>query len=214
MNNGSGVRRLKSRIVRGFKATLRKCFWNGFKAWKRQLGRGGPLPTAYGLKAVSDPASYSHLRSLRRSCCKGRRSWGKQVMALAITGQCLCGALKYKLETAPLPKMEANYCHCTQCRRATGAQLGTFVMVPRPAFLLTGSTLKRFQSSSHAHRAFCSECGSHIFYDNEDSPSIDVYVGTLDHPEQVEPDYHLFCCKGIIPVNEAVQKYNENGPKE
>ena len=94
-------------------------------------------------------------RKTHAGACAGRL--GRAAMAGAITGSCLCGALNYQVQTMEtLPELEANYCHCTQCRRATGAQLGTFVTVPRSTFLLTGSTLKCFQSSSHAHRAFCS----------------------------------------------------------
>ena len=49
-------------------------------------------------------------------------------MTSPVTGGCLCGSVKYSLHlTQPLSKLEANYCHCTQCRKATGAQLGTFV---------------------------------------------------------------------------------------
>lgn len=77
-------------------------------------------------------------------------------MAAPITGECLCGAIKYSIrDTSPLPKLPANYCHCTQCRRATGAQHGTFIAVPKESLHLSGCTLKRFQSSAIAQRAFC-----------------------------------------------------------
>ncbi|KAK9843170.1 hypothetical protein WJX74_007953 [Apatococcus lobatus] len=188
MNNGSGVRRLKSRIVRGFKATLRKCFWNGFKAWKRQLGRGGPLPTAYGLNNIcSDP---------------GARA-GLSVIQQAILTCEVCGEAAARDAGAGASK---SWRLLSQDNACVGRSSTSW----RPRLCPRWR-----QTTAIAHSAGGpQECGSHIFYDNEDSPSIDVYVGTLDHPEQVEPDYHLFCCKGIIPVNEAVQKYNENGPKE
>jgi hypothetical protein len=34
-----------------------------------------------------------------------------------LNGGCLCGAVRYRLESTPV---DAGYCHCQICRRSTG----------------------------------------------------------------------------------------------
>jgi hypothetical protein len=74
-------------------------------------------------------------------------------------GQCLCGAITVH---APDTK-HVDACHCGMCRRWGGG----------PALGINGGTnveitaqdkLKVYQSSDWAERAFCGECGTHIFY--------------------------------------------------
>ena len=55
-------------------------------------------------------------------------------MAEAITGGCLCGELRYEI-TGPV-SIVAN-CHCTMCRRASGAPFVTWAVVSRNAFRFT-----------------------------------------------------------------------------
>lgn len=71
--------------------------------------------------------------------------------------QCLCGAAHV---TAPT-FLEVHVCHCTMCQRWNGG----------PGFSLEGGTevevsgpITRYASSEWAERAFCSRCGTHLFY--------------------------------------------------
>jgi hypothetical protein len=74
-------------------------------------------------------------------------------------GQCLCGAIAVKTPD----KTSIDACHCGMCRRwgggpALGIPCGTDVQIDG------SDRLKVYQSSDWAERAFCSECGTHIFY--------------------------------------------------
>jgi hypothetical protein len=74
-------------------------------------------------------------------------------------GNCLCGAIAL---TTP-DKTHVDACHCGMCRRwggspALGVACGSDVQIEGVEHL------KVFQSSEWAERAFCSECGTHIFY--------------------------------------------------
>jgi len=74
-------------------------------------------------------------------------------------GKCLCGAITV---TAP-NKQEIDACHCSMCRRwGGGPALGLAV---GPDVKVDGvDKLKTYRSSDWAERAFCGECGSHIYY--------------------------------------------------
>jgi hypothetical protein len=74
-------------------------------------------------------------------------------------GQCLCGAITV---TAP-DKTHVDACHCGMCRRwGGGPALG---LACGPEVQIEGvEQLKVYASSEWAERAFCSNCGTHIFY--------------------------------------------------
>lgn len=74
-------------------------------------------------------------------------------------GQCLCGAV-----TVTAPDHEhVSACHCGMCRRWGGGPLlaihcGTAVEIGG------ADKVKAYRSSDWAERAFCSECGTHLYY--------------------------------------------------
>jgi hypothetical protein len=53
------------------------------------------------------------------------------------TGRCLCGAVRYKLESAPF---DAGYCHCRICQLASGAPVMAFATIPRSDYVITSGT--------------------------------------------------------------------------
>ncbi len=109
----------------------------------------------------------------------------------ALTGGCLCGAVRYRI-TLPLVG-RVSHCHCTMCRRAAGAVAVTWLTVRRAAFRLTGRPLTVHRSSDHGERGFCGVCGSPVtFWTRQDSDLIDVTVGTLDHPDALPAEEHIW----------------------
>ncbi len=108
----------------------------------------------------------------------------------APTGGCLCGALRYRL-TPPL--LDAAYCHCRMCQKASGAPAVPWVSVPPAGFLYTQGSPTLYRSSDWARREFCGACGSPLVfrYDDPTKP-VDVAVATLDHPATVIPSYHIW----------------------
>ncbi len=75
-----------------------------------------------------------------------------------LQGQCMCGAVTV---TATPAQDALGACHCDQCRRWTSSMLMTFPTEPGYAAL---GPVKTFTSSDWAERAFCSECGSALWY--------------------------------------------------
>ena len=67
----------------------------------------------------------------------------------AIEGGCLCGAIRYRSELAPIASV---LCHCSSCRRASGAPSLAWLILPAEGFSFTQGEPKTFRSSPHVAR--------------------------------------------------------------
>jgi hypothetical protein len=105
-----------------------------------------------------------------------------------ITGQCMCGAVRYQAATPPIV---TRVCWCRLCQYL-GAGSGTVnVCFAKDAFTVTGE-LKDFasvaDSGNRMHRRFCPQCGTPMFSEAEARPHlIFVRAGSLDDPEIARP---------------------------
>lgn len=110
-------------------------------------------------------------------------------------GRCLCGAVRYVSTVRP---RETAHCHCGSCRRAAGAPVVTWATFPAAAFSFTAGTPREVRSSPHVVRTFCGDCGSPLTYREQARPAeVDVTVATLDRPESISPDRHIWSAERI-----------------
>lgn len=111
-----------------------------------------------------------------------------------IEGGCNCGAVRYRIDGAPLG---VGACHCTRCRRQSGSAYSVNLIVS-PSTMTVEGELSVFQdddtvSGSPVYREFCGTCGSPIRSVLGANPSIvAVKAGTLDDPEPFAPGLHVF----------------------
>ena len=109
------------------------------------------------------------------------------------TGGCLCGALRYTAEGAPLA---AGHCYCADCRRASGSGFIPFIGFSAAAVRFSGQSrpfVSRSASGSDAVRNFCSVCGSLVFGGVVGkSTSFTIYAGSLDDPSMFCPRIAIF----------------------
>lgn len=98
-------------------------------------------------------------------------------------GQCHCGHIRYSM---PVAVEHHALCHCTDCRRHSGAPMVGWGLISQDALEMTGSP-KVYASSEHGRRHFCGDCGTGLFYTNEAifPGMIDVQVATLDDPDLI-----------------------------
>jgi hypothetical protein len=107
-----------------------------------------------------------------------------------LAGGCLCGAVRYRIRGAPLVMY---HCHCSQCRKASGASFATNLLVRAEHFEIAqgADALAAFESSPAKHRHFCSRCGSPIFSRAQATAQIvSVRSGTLDGDPALRPSAH------------------------
>jgi hypothetical protein len=107
-----------------------------------------------------------------------------------VEGGCHCGAIRYELEGEPV---YSALCHCTDCRRSAGAPMVGWTAFPSAALKVTQGEPKTYASSENAHRLFCANCGTGLFYYNETMlPGlVDVQCCTFDDPEAIPPQIHV-----------------------
>ena len=105
-----------------------------------------------------------------------------------LTGGCQCGAVRYRLASAPTG---SAICHCRMCQKAGGAPFMAFAGVPQADFRVTRGTLTAFVSSEIAERGFCASCGTPLTYRGFKSLRVSVTLGSLDDPNAAPPESQL-----------------------
>lgn len=116
-------------------------------------------------------------------------------------GSCLCGETVFEVQG---PLRSSIACHCTQCRKQTGHYLSATSAATSDFKLLRGAQVRWFRASNTARRAFCSQCGSTLFWQADAQPErISIATGLFDGPTGLVTEGHIFCAdKGdyyVIP---------------
>ena len=107
---------------------------------------------------------------------------------MTITGGCLCGAVRFRSNAAPVV---ARVCWCRDCQYfAAGA--GTVNVVFRvETFEVEGETrdyASDADSGNRMHRRFCPVCGTPMFSQAETRPGLIIArAGALDDPDLIAP---------------------------
>ncbi|MET0389361.1 MAG: GFA family protein [Polyangiales bacterium] len=106
-----------------------------------------------------------------------------------LKGGCFCGHIRY--ETAGETSHETT-CHCSICRRVSGAPFVTWFSVAKDSLHWLGGTPTEFPSSPRGTRSFCPRCGTALtFFDTHYPELIDVTTCSLDDPGQLPPKDHV-----------------------
>ena len=112
-----------------------------------------------------------------------------------VEGGCTCRAIRYRMLAQP---MFVHCCHCSWCQRETGSAFalnaliemdhiellnGAPEAVPVPSASGKGQTILRCPSCRVALWSHYAGAGAKIAF---------LRVGTLDHPDRIPPDIHIF----------------------
>jgi hypothetical protein len=140
-------------------------------------------------------------------------------------GGCTCRAVRYRMIDAP---MIVHCCHCRWCQRETGASFAVNAMIEtdRVIVLAGEPVLVNTPSNSGAgQKVFrCSACSVAMWshYAGAGDRVSFVRVGTLDEPDRLPPDVHIFTSSKqpwvVLPAGApAVAEYYDSNalwPKE
>ena len=113
-------------------------------------------------------------------------------METPLEGGCACGAVRYRLASAPF---DTGWCHCRICQRVSGAPAMVFSTVPAGDFVLTAGeqAVGAVALTSFGRRRFCTRCGTPLTIEVDHQPeTVDFTVATLDDPDAVAPGFHIF----------------------
>lgn len=123
-------------------------------------------------------------------------------------GGCFCGAIRYR---ARGDTVCVTHCHCNHCRQTSGASFVTWVEFPLDAFEILQGEPGRFVSRPGATRTFCRDCGTPItFHDDAHPGMIDVTVGSLDEPERMLPEDHVWATRELswLKLDDGLPRYD------
>ena len=113
-------------------------------------------------------------------------------MEKAREGGCQCGAIRYRIDGAPLG---LAVCHCTECQRQSGSAFGMSLLVPAAALRLTAGTLNSFAVKCDSGRTktctFCPACGTRIYHQTN-AAAMSIKAGTLDDTSDLAPSAHYW----------------------
>lgn len=136
-------------------------------------------------------------------------------MAETVRGSCLCEGVRFEV-TAPFRR--ANYCHCSRCRKHSGAGALVQGRVAREAFrLLSGEELIRvFRPDGGAVKAFCSVCGSSLFGAWwPEGDEVSIRLGSLDDDPRIRPQYRAFTGSKAVwedLPDDGLERFSEGHP--
>jgi hypothetical protein len=131
-----------------------------------------------------------------------------------ITGGCLCEAVRYVCEAAPIRTV---HCYCADCRKLGGTGHATHTIFPEASFSLTGRVseyVKSADSGNSINRRFCPVCGSAVFHTRDGMEGLVVVrASSLDDPETVTPERAIYVSSAVSwdPVNPELP-YDEKMP--
>ena len=134
---------------------------------------------------------------------------------MAVTGGCLCGAVRYEIEAAPIT---TRICWCHLCQRIGAGGATVNVCFPKAAARISGQPrdfVSTADSGNVMHRRFCQDCGVHLFSEAESRPHlIFVRAGTLDDPEVAQPAATIWvsAAPSWACIDERIPRINEQPP--
>ena len=130
-------------------------------------------------------------------------------------GGCTCGAVRYRMTTKP---MFVHCCHCRWCQRETGASFALNALIEADRVELLKGEIALVDTPSNSGKgqkiARCPQCHIAVWsnYAGAGDAIRFVRVGTLDEPDRLPPDIHIFTSSKqpwvvLAPDTPAVAEY-------
>jgi hypothetical protein len=116
-----------------------------------------------------------------------------------LRGGCLCGYVRYEYDGEVGP---SSYCHCDDCKRATGGPYTVGVLSEAGKLRILCGKVKGHtaiaDSGRKITREFCPECGSPLFTRAENLPDkVFIKAGSLDEPGVVAPSIQTWTERAV-----------------
>ena len=110
-------------------------------------------------------------------------------------------------------------CHCTHCRKISGAGSSHNAAIPTSSLSFTAGKPKMFidtaASGNRLNRFFCAECGSSLYSQREKMPEMTILtVGTLDDASRLTMAMNIWTDSAMpwMHVDPALVNHPQNRP--
>ena len=132
-----------------------------------------------------------------------------------LQGGCFCGVVRYRGS----PIGSGAHCHCTHCRRSSGAAFLSWLRFDAESFEFTQGSPASYQRRNDEglviRRRFCNVCGTQLTYERPDRPQrVVVTAGSLDEPEYLAPTEHIWTSSqlGWAGLDDGLPRYPKRPP--
>ena len=146
-------------------------------------------------------------------------------MSELFEGGCTCRQVRYRMKSRPL---FVHCCHCRWCQRETGTAFALNAMLESDRLELLAGTPEPVVTPSNSGKGQkilrCPTCRIAVWshYAGAGDAVAFVRVGTLDQPDRLPPDIHIFTMSKqpwvvLPPGTPAVEEYYDRAkywPKE
>ncbi len=143
----------------------------------------------------------------------------------SMEGGCTCGAVRYRMTSRP---MFVHCCHCRWCQRETGASFALNAMIEADRVVLLRGSPEAVDTPSESGKGQkivrCPDCHIALWsnYAGAGDALRFIRVGTLDEPDRLAPDVHIYTASKqpwvvLPPGTPAFEEYydrNELWPEE
>jgi hypothetical protein len=131
-----------------------------------------------------------------------------------LTGECLCGTVKFSVTD----RFKTFYqCHCKQCQQLTGSAFASNILTaPDNIEWLSGqANITNYEHSSREFsKAFCKACGSALPFINKAKTSLVVPAGSLNELPNIQPQANIFTSEEACWLQQGLQAVNFGGFSE
>ncbi len=136
---------------------------------------------------------------------------------ISLEGGCTCGSIRYQMVSKP---MFVHCCHCRWCQRETGTSFALNAMIEADRVALLKGTPESVNTPTNSGKgqkiSRCPNCHIAVWsnYAGAGDSVHFVRVGTLDNPDSLPPDIHIFTASKqswvvLSPDIPAVEEYYE-----
>jgi hypothetical protein len=114
----------------------------------------------------------------------------KPITPRMLSGRCQCGTVTYEVSDE---FAYAVNCHCSICRRATGAAFKPLAGIERAKLRITqGAEFITALGSDGWHDERCKQCGSLLYSIVSKGTFAHILMGTLIDEPTIRPSAHIF----------------------
>ncbi|AUX27438.1 aldehyde-activating protein [Sorangium cellulosum] len=130
-----------------------------------------------------------------------------------LNGGCYCGAVRFEVDDAFL---YAFYCHCSRCRRRTGAACAAIggIEIDKVRIAEGRDQLLKVDESEDGYRCLCKRCFSPMVDVIREHRFAHVQLGTLSGAPARRPDHHIYVGSKAAwhSITDALPQFEELPP--
>lgn len=135
--------------------------------------------------------------------------------ATSYDGGCTCRQVRYRMTSKPLI---VHCCHCRWCQRETGSAFVINAMIEADRVAVLTGEVEIIDTPSHSGNgqriSRCPRCHVAVWSNYSSNAIHCVRVGTLDEPDRLPPDIHIFTASKqpwvVLPPDiPAIEEYYE-----